>query len=467
MDPIRLELTDDLFENLISRWTGERSTLSPLKTSQSSSPLLDQKLQQAGILSPPQVTSTCPGCGATVSVSARFCGSCGKVIPVRRDPPAQLVEPYVSLLSSLAKPDFYADLCLARSEEQKTITLYSSRAQDAADRYSPTAVIAGDSDHIVLLAPFTQADLVAELGELATDSSQPQSELNANLDPQESLILAALVDMERQVAAIRERLTPEASDSQPEWTWDDSLLLRALQRDEDADASLWIISTPLKAMLPDQNWSLPGVQQATARLIHRRLVCQLSQGKYALADDVKHLVNHLLTVHTSFWLSARQAADENDELPAMEEELIGFCSEKTNLLFFYSSNGEIKARTLAGRAASDAIGEKMFAANIRQAVNFSATTCPRCGNTLSPGTKFCGNCGAPTGVATSSPPAPTSVAVTCSHCGSPLKPSLKFCEQCGAPTAPEPPPAPLACPQCGSPIRTGVKFCGNCGAKLA
>ena len=376
MDPIRLELTDDLFENLISRWTGERSTLSPLKTSQSSSPLLDQKLQQAGILSPPQVTSTCPGCGATVSVSARFCGSCGKVIPVRRDPPAQLVEPYVSLLSSLAKPDFYADLCLARSEEQKTITLYSSRAQDAADRYSPTAVIAGDSDHIVLLAPFTQADLVAELGELATDSRQPQSELNANLDPQESLILAALVDMERQVAAIRERLTPEASDSQPGiGPGTIRFSFEPLQRDEDADASLWIISTPLKAMLPDQNWSLPGVQQATARLIHRRLVCQLSQGKYALADDVKHLVNHLLTVHTSFWLSARQAADENDELPAMEEELIGFCSEKTNLLFFYSSNGEIKARTLAGRAASDAIGEKMFAANIRQAVNFSATTC--------------------------------------------------------------------------------------------
>ncbi len=47
----------------------------------------------------------------------------------------------------------------------------------------------------------------------------------------------------------------------------------------------------------------------------------------------------------------------------------------------------------------------------------------------------------------------------CSNCGSPLTPGAKFCPDCGTKVA-------GVCPKCGNPVRPGSKFCPNCGEKL-
>lgn len=60
-------------------------------------------------------------------------------------------------------------------------------------------------------------------------------------------------------------------------------------------------------------------------------------------------------------------------------------------------------------------------------------TCPGCGKPITPGKKFCSNCGAsvsapaPAAPVTASPP-PSSV---CAACGNPIKPGAKFCAKCG------------------------------------
>ena len=50
----------------------------------------------------------------------------------------------------------------------------------------------------------------------------------------------------------------------------------------------------------------------------------------------------------------------------------------------------------------------------------------------------------------------------CAECGGALTPGAKFCPNCGAKQQ----AAASACPGCGNPVNPGAKFCMNCGQKL-
>ena len=49
----------------------------------------------------------------------------------------------------------------------------------------------------------------------------------------------------------------------------------------------------------------------------------------------------------------------------------------------------------------------------------------------------------------------------CPKCGATLQPNMKFCGECGTPVG-----AKNVCPKCGTENEPGTKFCGECGAKL-
>ncbi len=106
----------------------------------------------------------------------------------------------------------------------------------------------------------------------------------------------------------------------------------------------------------------------------------------------------------------------------------------------------------------------------------STISCPKCGNPLRPGARFCGNCGTvlPATPTPAAPrPAPPPVQSTaqptpgkenlCPHCGKPVRPGAKFCNNCGkaigsgplpaAPGAAQPAPVPPA--PSGTPVTPG------------
>lgn len=66
-------------------------------------------------------------------------------------------------------------------------------------------------------------------------------------------------------------------------------------------------------------------------------------------------------------------------------------------------------------------------------------TCPKCGNKLNEGDKFCAGCGMP---------------------ADEVKAAIKAAEEAAKQ------PAGPACPSCGATIAEGDKFCMNCGAKI-
>lgn len=63
--------------------------------------------------------------------------------------------------------------------------------------------------------------------------------------------------------------------------------------------------------------------------------------------------------------------------------------------------------------------------------------CPKCGNEVKDGQKFCMKCGTPMSVnpqQTAVKQAPT----VCAKCGNPLTPGQKFCMKCGTPVSAAP-----------------------------
>ena len=59
------------------------------------------------------------------------------------------------------------------------------------------------------------------------------------------------------------------------------------------------------------------------------------------------------------------------------------------------------------------------------------------------------------------PAAPAAKGGFCSNCGQPLTPGAKFCPNCGQKQAAE-----GVCPGCGAAVQPGAKFCAGCGQKL-
>ena len=82
----------------------------------------------------------------------------------------------------------------------------------------------------------------------------------------------------------------------------------------------------------------------------------------------------------------------------------------------------------------------------------AAATCAKCGATLTPGAKFCFECGEKVA------PAAPAGKITCPACGN-VVPKGKFCPECGHKFVTE-------CPKCGTALTPGAKFCPECGEKL-
>ncbi|WOF15905.1 SPFH domain-containing protein [Methanoplanus sp. FWC-SCC4] len=83
----------------------------------------------------------------------------------------------------------------------------------------------------------------------------------------------------------------------------------------------------------------------------------------------------------------------------------------------------------------------------QQPVQSQGTPCIKCGHQLTPGAKFCPNCGASQAPAT----------VKCPKCNGDVLEGAKFCSNCGNPMVAN------KCSNCGEDLDPGTKFCSGCG----
>jgi len=72
--------------------------------------------------------------------------------------------------------------------------------------------------------------------------------------------------------------------------------------------------------------------------------------------------------------------------------------------------------------------------------------CPKCGQQVAQGAKFCSGCGADM----------TPQGAKCPKCGATVAPGAKFCGECGSPMK-------AICSKCGKELTPGAKFCPECG----
>jgi len=73
-------------------------------------------------------------------------------------------------------------------------------------------------------------------------------------------------------------------------------------------------------------------------------------------------------------------------------------------------------------------------------------TCPKCGQAVPQGSKFCSGCGADM----------TPQGAKCPKCGAAVAAGAKFCGECGTPMS-------AVCKKCGKDLNPGAKFCPECG----
>lgn len=98
---------------------------------------------------------------------------------------------------------------------------------------------------------------------------------------------------------------------------------------------------------------------------------------------------------------------------------------------FQSLEARYKGRAIAilkqlDHAASGKAWEEQIeseVARLRQAEKAGVASCPKCGASLTPGSRFCSECGTPQGNA-------------CPSCGAAIKEGDRFCSQCGASLSP-------------------------------
>lgn len=104
-----------------------------------------------------------------------------------------------------------------------------------------------------------------------------------------------------------------------------------------------------------------------------------------------------------------------------------------------------------GMAAAGAIApqlqEMLNTKNINMTSDASVK-CPKCGNTIPSGSKFCPECGHK-----------FANTITCPSCNKEIPAGSKFCLECGYKFA-------STCPKCNKDIPVGSKFCLECGEKI-
>ena len=141
-----------------------------------------------------------------------------------------------------------------------------------------------------------------------------------------------------------------------------------------------------------------------------------------------------------------KAMDENARLGMMRKNVDVYTQLAQAEALKNAAKNPGMAGSTMGAGLGLGMGMQMMNAMGNMGKSAAATkACPKCG------TKFCTRCGARMDEAAGGG--------ICAKCGAKLTPGAKFCPECGTPTQ-------SVCPKCGAKLSGNAKFCPECGQKL-
>ncbi len=300
------------------------------------------------------------------------------------------------------------------------------------------------------------------------DSMFTSASLHVSLPPMEALALGALWDLQRKA-----QLTAIAveRDAEPA-AW--SLGEITSQASKNDQKYQWMTNVVRKWTDYDGIPTAGEMKQAADLLVAKNY-CTNSGGSYVLAGDVLDLSGNMLLFDKVITLTS------GIEGPDGQVAIVGFSCIQAgvqDLLMIDFQDGNLEMDSVSAAEVIDYIDafmrrpQELLKGIVPKPVarKEPGATCPKCGSPLSPGKKFCGNCGTPAGSLVTMTP-PSTSRLMCPKCEILVAPGKKFCGRCGTPVVPQAkedvssPTAPK-CPKCGSPVTSGKKFCGSCGGKL-
>lgn len=425
MHTIQLNMSSEMYETMLSLWPGETSMLSPLVPFKPDLPArIQKKFQKSGWLN------------ADCQPSQELAG----------------------LLQALAQTRVETNLLFSTTEQQKSYSIYAM-----PEGFSPLSVFTETTEETVILrTPQPQEEIINDLKAYVPYRQGNESPLKLEMEIADGLMLAALLDLQRLMvvfgasmknspAETLELAQPALPQTAPlRGIWDEGTILKALQRDADAETAFWVISSTLETLVDKDEWTAQEVKTALQRLRGARLIEVLGEGRYALIGTALHLANLLAAPERMISLTRRWVVEEHGYSDIADEEMMVICAPRTNLIFLRPSGDGIALCILPGDEMITAISAVLFSppsqlqslwqalfpisskpAEKNEIATSGEVVCPQCGSQVKPGKKFCWNCGAAVQAGATTTTAPLPVPITCPKCGQVIKPDKKFCGNCG------------------------------------
>ncbi|MDG6256954.1 MAG: zinc ribbon domain-containing protein [Methanomicrobiaceae archaeon] len=398
--PITLET--DVYTAMGSLWSGNRTAISPLEsgTAPPNASQRDQLLQLG-------------------------------LINAQGQPTLRLN----NILSVLGEAGISADiLCITGEVEAQYTSYFSSDASVAVlvkTEGASTTIFPAPSPEDVT------GDLCAKMG----PAEAPSTGFRAEISPDEALVLAALIDQQRQ--SVTAMIASQSADSIPPvvfYAYEVEQILHNYLKNLPS----WPVLALVSAITEPHALTGDAIGQVLSRLVTEGFLTRSGQG-YIFQNALHAYVGTLLRPEYYLMVTVRTL---RSGARTAEEEC--FSIRFTNGIFSAIHRSE-DADTLYLRSRTqDSVMETLRQILIN----------PR---------SFAMSLGIPSGSGSlASPPTPAtkpSSGEFCPACGVPAQPGAKFCRSCGAALSPS--AGPPACPRCGQEVREGARFCNTCGQKIA
>jgi hypothetical protein len=396
--PITLET--DLYTALGSLWSGKRTALSPLEPK--TAPLnasQRNRLQQLGLIN------------------------------AQGQPTLRLN----NILSVLGEAGIEIDIqCITAEAEIQYTSYFSSDA-------SVAVLVKTEGASTTIFSAPSPEDVTGDLSVKMGPAEAPSTGFRAEFSPDEALVLAALIDQQRQ--SVMATGASQSPDSIPPVVFYAHEVEQILQN-YLKNLPSWPVLALVSAMTEPR--ALPGdaIGQVLSRLVTEGHLTRSGQG-YIFQNTLHEYVGTLLQPEYYLMITVRTL-----ESGARTAEEVFFSIRFSNGIFSAIHRSD-DADTLYIRSRTqDSILETLRQILIN----------PR---------SFAVSLALPAGSGSPVPPSPAPTPSSgrfCPACGAPAQPGAKFCGSCGAALAP--PAGPPTCPRCGQEVREGAKFCNKCGQKL-